>query len=73
MFIAARDSFGIKPLYWTVHNGRLLFSAEMKAFLPFGWDPEWDVKSLMEDGWIHDGRTIFKSVNKVRKRLFLTE
>jgi len=65
IFIAARDRYGVKPLYWTFHDGRLLVAAEMKAFLPFGWEPEWDVRSLMEDGWHHDGRTIFKNVNKV--------
>ncbi|KAJ4161565.1 uncharacterized protein LMH87_007597 [Akanthomyces muscarius] len=37
--IAARDRFGIKPLFWTVDQGRVLFAAEAKAFLGLGWTP----------------------------------
>jgi asparagine synthase (glutamine-hydrolysing) len=43
-----------------------LIAAEMKAFLPLGWTPEWDVRSLKDAGWNHDERTIFKGVQKVR-------
>lgn len=66
LFVALRDRYGIKPLYWTIQDKRLLVAAEMKAFLPFGWKPEWDVKSLLDAGWNHDERTIFESVSKVR-------
>src|SRR5918995_3130246 len=31
--LLARDRMGIKPLYWTVVNGRLLFGSEIKAIL----------------------------------------
>lgn len=31
----ARDRTGIKPLYYSLRNGRLLFSSEIKALLPF--------------------------------------
>ena len=70
--IALRDRFGIKPLFWTVQQDpktlqrKLLIAAEMKAFLPLGWKPEWDVRSLRDAGWNHDERTIFKDVQKVR-------
>ena len=66
LFIAARDRYGIKPLFWTHVDDRLLIAAEAKAFLPFGWEPEWDVKSLKEGGWNFDQRTLFRGVNKVR-------
>lgn len=65
-FMAARDRYGIKPLFWTVVDGRLLIAAEAKAFLPLGWKPEWDVKSLLDGGWNHDQRTLFQTVYKVR-------
>lgn len=65
LFIAARDRFGIKPLFWTVIGSKLLVASEMKAFLPFGWKPEWDVRSLFDVGWITDTRTSFKNVQKV--------
>jgi asparagine synthase (glutamine-hydrolysing) len=65
LFLAARDRYGIKPLFWTVVQNRLLVSSEAKAFLPLGWQPEWDVRSLIEEGWLHDERTVFKGVRKV--------
>ncbi len=65
MFVAARDRFGIKPLFWTVSENRLLVASEAKAFLSLGWKPEWDVRSLVEDGWLHSGRTLFKGIHKV--------
>ncbi|KAL9093014.1 MAG: hypothetical protein Q9165_004152 [Trypethelium subeluteriae] len=64
VFVAARDRYGIKPLFWTMQAGRLLVAAEAKAFLPLGWQPEWDVKSLAEGGWNNDERTIFRDVQK---------
>jgi asparagine synthase (glutamine-hydrolysing) len=70
--IALRDRFGIKPLFWTIqedpktHERKLLIASEMKAFLPLGWKPDWDVRSLMDGGWNHDERTDFKDVKKVR-------
>lgn len=64
-FVAARDRYGIKPLFWTIVDGRLLIAAEAKAFLALGWKPEWDVKSLLDAGWNHDERTLFIGVQKV--------
>lgn len=76
LFVAVRDRYGIKPLFWTVQEAkdgegrktgerRLLVAAEMKAFLPLGWEPEWDVRALKDAGWNHDTRTLFKGVQKV--------
>jgi asparagine synthase (glutamine-hydrolysing) len=48
-----------------VQDGRLLIAAEIKAFLPLGWKPEWDVKSLLDAGWNHDERTLFQGIAKV--------
>jgi asparagine synthase (glutamine-hydrolysing) len=65
LFFAARDRYGIKSLYYTIYDGRLLVATEMKSFLSFGWKPEWDVRSLREAGWVNSDRTIFKGVKKV--------
>ncbi|KAF2202473.1 glutamine-hydrolyzing asparagine synthase [Delitschia confertaspora ATCC 74209] len=72
LVIAARDRFGIKPLFWTVAEGRLLISSEAKGFLPLGWKPEWDVKSLLDDGWVYGERTIFKGVRKILPAYYMT-
>lgn len=64
-FLAARDRYGIKPLFWKRQEGRILIAAEMKAFLGMGWEPEWDVESMIDGGWGQDTRTIFKGVQKV--------
>lgn len=72
LFIAVRDRYGIKPLFWTVQNGRLLVASEIKAFLPLQWTPEWDVKSIIEAGWNFDDRTLFKDVKKVRPGYVMT-
>lgn len=35
LIFAARDFFGIKPFYYTVNDGRLVFSSEIKGILEF--------------------------------------
>lgn len=64
-FILAKDRFGIKPLYYTMVKGTLLVASEVKAFLSMGWEPEWDVDSLLNNGVMFDNRTSFKGVNKL--------
>lgn len=66
LFLAVRDRYGIKPLFWTIQDGELMLAAEMKAFLPMGWQPEWDVKSIVGGDFQIASATIFKGVQKVR-------
>ncbi|KAL6704416.1 hypothetical protein ACN47E_008268 [Coniothyrium glycines] len=72
LFLAGCDRYAIKPMYYTVLDGKLLIASEMKAFLPFGWKPEWDVQSIKDVGWLCDGRTIFKGVQKILPGHYLT-
>ncbi|KAL8715747.1 MAG: hypothetical protein Q9220_000414 [cf. Caloplaca sp. 1 TL-2023] len=72
LFFAARDRSGIKPLFWTVHDGRLLLASEAKALLPYGWRSEWDVRSIIDYGWLTEERTIFKGLRKIRPGYYLT-
>lgn len=65
-FIAARDRYGIKPMFWTIVDGNLLIAAEAKGFLPLGWKPEWDVRALVDESWQFGCRSLFRDVQKVR-------
>ncbi|KAL4876199.1 hypothetical protein BJY04DRAFT_223283 [Aspergillus karnatakaensis] len=65
LFLATRDRYGVKSLYYTVLEGRVLVATEMKQFLPFGWRAEWDVRAVVEGGWVFDDRTVFGGVRKV--------
>lgn len=42
--ILTRDRFGVKPLYWAVQEGRLVFASEIKSILAMGvaTKPNWD-------------------------------
>jgi asparagine synthase (glutamine-hydrolysing) len=39
---AARDRFGIKPLYYTTHRGTLYLASEIKALVAAGVPAQWD-------------------------------
>ncbi|KAF8182234.1 putative asparagine synthase [Mycena galopus ATCC 62051] len=65
LLFAARDRFGIKPLYYTVSNGCIMFASEMKAFMGLGWQAEWDMESIVHNGELGDERTVFKGAKKV--------
>ncbi|KAJ7576694.1 putative asparagine synthase [Mycena floridula] len=72
LLIAGHDRFAIKPLYYTIVDGRLLLASEMKALPPLGWKPEWDVDSIVNMGDYNDDRTVFKGVYKLPAAHFLT-
>lgn len=67
--ILARDHLGVKPLYYTVLNDRLLFASEIKALLQ---DPECragvDIKSLGElftFRYVPSPSTLFRGIKKL--------
>src|SRR5262249_22957227 len=43
---AARDRFGIKPLYYAVHDGLLVLASEVKALFAAGIPASWDRENL---------------------------
>ncbi|KAJ7689616.1 putative asparagine synthase [Mycena rosella] len=65
LLFAARDRFGIKPLYYTVSKGCILFGSEIKAFMGLGWQAEWDIESIVDNAELGDERTVFQGVRKL--------
>jgi asparagine synthase (glutamine-hydrolysing) len=43
---AARDRFGIKPLFYAVHDGTLFIASEVKALFAAGVPARWDAESV---------------------------
>ena len=43
---AARDRFGIKPLFYAVHDGTLYLASEVKALFAAGVPARWDAESV---------------------------
>jgi asparagine synthase (glutamine-hydrolysing) len=67
--ILARDPFGIKPLYYTDTNGRLLFASEIKAILA---DPtvqkyvdEQALDEFLTLTFVPSPRTLFAGIQKI--------
>jgi asparagine synthase (glutamine-hydrolysing) len=75
-WLAARDHFGIKPLYYGQTGEELLFASEIKAlFAHPEFKPERDNKSLQQYlafQFCLDDRTLFKGVRKVRPGHYLS-
>ncbi len=67
--VLARDRFGIKPLYYSIINGNLIFASEIKSILQYpGFAKEIDYSAL--DHYISfrytiGEATIFKNVRKL--------
>jgi asparagine synthase (glutamine-hydrolysing) len=67
LLFAARDRFGIKPLYYALHGGTLYLASEVKALfaagVPARWDPEYFYQHAA--GPAMPDRTLFEGVYQV--------
>ena len=67
--ILMRDRLGIKPLFYSWRNGRLVFGSEIKAVLAAGGiDRELDDQALSEYLWYgnaYEDRTIYRGVRSL--------
>jgi len=65
--LAARDRFGIKPLYYASHRGTLYLASEIKALLAMGVPAVWDRESLHQYAFvsIDDDRTVFQGIYQI--------
>ena len=73
--IIARDRFGIKPLYWAIHNKSFFFSSELKTFriIP-NLEPrvkKSSIFSLLRYSCIPAPETIFENIFKVEPGKFV--
>jgi asparagine synthase (glutamine-hydrolysing) len=69
-----RDRIGIKPVYYTISNGALLFASELKALTEAGVSVELDEQALLE--YLHylcipAPRTPFKQIQKLPPASFI--
>ena len=59
---AARDRFGIKPLFYAFHNETLYLASEVKALFAAGVPAQWDAESVYHSAEFgsHQVRTLFQ-------------
>ncbi len=66
--LLARDRLGIKPLYYTLDEGELLFASELKAFVAGGWRPRFNDAVLPEflaNRYVAGDETFFQGARKL--------
>ena len=71
---AARDRFGIKPLYYSHYRGTLYLASEIKALLAAGVPARWDRASFFQANHFlvtHQDLTLFDGIHQVPPGHFL--
>src|SRR5262245_41263294 len=64
VLFAARDRFGIKPLFYALHEGRLYLASEVKALFAAGVPARWNREALFRgaSGAGHPSQTLYDGV-----------
>jgi asparagine synthase (glutamine-hydrolysing) len=67
MIFAARDRFGIKPLFYAWHNNTLYFASEAKALFAAGVPARWDEENVFNAVAFggHQVRTLFDAIHQI--------
>ncbi len=73
LLLAARDRFGIKPLYYSNYQNTLYLASEIKALLAAGVPSAWDDEAFWqtERGLLAPDRTLFANIYQVPSGHFL--
>lgn len=65
----ARDRLGIKPFYYTLAQGRLIFGSEIKALLEAKWAPRrinrYALREYLAFGYLSGPQTLFEGIFKL--------
>lgn len=71
---AARDRFGIKPLYYALHDGAVHVASEVKALAALGVPLRWDSEALYDVHMVAHppDRTLFAGIHEVPPGHYLT-
>jgi len=62
LVFAARDRFGIKPLFYAQHDGKLYFSSEIKGLLAAGVPAEWNEHAYVSRAFYLGDATLYKGI-----------
>src|SRR5690242_17647030 len=67
LLFAARDRFGIKPLFYAWHNDTLYLASEVKALFAAGVPARWDAESVFQAVELggHQVHTLYEGVFQV--------
>lgn len=73
LLIAARDRFGVKPLYYTQHGDSLLLASEAKALLAAGVPARWDHEAFYQVSHVYfeQDRSLFAGIKQVPPGCYL--
>ena len=71
---AARDRFGIKPLFYTERNGVLFLASEAKALFAAGIEARWDNESVLRSLFLCVGaeQSLFEGIRQIPPGYVLT-
>ncbi|MEM1369756.1 MAG: asparagine synthase (glutamine-hydrolyzing) [Cyanobacteria bacterium P01_H01_bin.15] len=73
LLFAARDRFGIKPLYYSNYQNTIYIASEIKALLAAGVPASWDEEAFWQNefGLLSRDRTMFSNIFQVPPGHFL--